>query len=62
VFEERQPHIRGGAQEPLTREDIERKFRSNAAYGGWSEAQADRFVAFARKALEGSVDLTAFRG
>ena len=29
VFEERQPHIRGGAHEPLSREDIERKFRGN---------------------------------
>ena len=62
VFEERQPHIRGGAQEPLSREDIERKFRSNAAYGGWSEAQAGRFLEFAKKAFEGSLDLSGFRG
>ncbi len=26
VIEERQPHLRGGAQEPLTRADIEDKF------------------------------------
>jgi 2-methylcitrate dehydratase PrpD len=62
VFEERQPHIRGGIHEPLTREDIERKFRSNAAYGGWGPAQAGRFVEFARKAFDGSFDLSAFRG
>jgi 2-methylcitrate dehydratase PrpD len=62
VFEERQPHIRGGAQEPLSREDIERKFRSNVAYGGWSEAQAARFLQFAKSAFGGPVDLSAFRG
>lgn len=39
VFEERQPHIRGGAQEPLSREEIEDKFRRNAGFGGWSAAQ-----------------------
>ena len=34
VFEERQPHIRGGVHEPLTREDIEGKFRGNADTAG----------------------------
>jgi 2-methylcitrate dehydratase PrpD len=62
VFEERQPHIRGGVQEPLTREDIGRKFRSNVAYGGWSETQAGHFLSFAQKAFEGPVSLSAFRG
>jgi 2-methylcitrate dehydratase PrpD len=62
VFEERQPHIRGGIHEPLTPEDIESKFRSNAAYGGWGPAQADRFLEFARKAFDGSLDLSPFRG
>jgi 2-methylcitrate dehydratase PrpD len=62
VFEERQPHIRGGVQEPLTREDIGRKFRSNVAYGGWSETQAGHFLTFAQKAFEGPVSLSAFRG
>src|SRR5712691_6027468 len=46
VFEERQPHIRGGVHEPLTREEIERKFRSNAGYGGWDAARAERFLQF----------------
>src|SRR5260221_8755706 len=32
VFEKRQPHIRGGVHEPLAREEIERKFDSNARY------------------------------
>ena len=36
VLEERQPHLRGGAHEPLSRADVEDKFRHNCAYGGWS--------------------------
>jgi 2-methylcitrate dehydratase PrpD len=62
VFEERQPHIRGGVQEPLTGEDLERKFRSNAAYGGWDDSQAGRFLEFAKKAFDGPVRLGGFRG
>jgi 2-methylcitrate dehydratase PrpD len=61
VFEERQPHIRGGAREPLTRAEIEGKFRANAAYGGWRAPLAGRFVAFAREAFDGPMDLSAFR-
>ena len=38
VIEERQPHLRGGAHEPLSPADIEAKFRLNARYGGWSGA------------------------
>jgi 2-methylcitrate dehydratase PrpD len=62
VFEERQPHIRGGMQEPLAREDIEHKFRSNAGYGGWEPARAERALESARKAFDGRVDLAGFRG
>lgn len=61
VFEERQPHIRGGVHDPLSRADIERKFRLNVAYGGWGEAQAARFLAFAGSAFDGKLDLTPFR-
>ena len=60
-FEERQPHIRGGAQEPLSREDIEQKFRLNAAFGGWPEARGEAFLDFARKAFDGPLDFSAFR-
>ena len=42
VIEERQPHFRGGAQEPLTRADIEDKFVLNCRHGGWDEARAKR--------------------
>jgi 2-methylcitrate dehydratase PrpD len=61
VFEERQPHIRGGVREPLSRKDIERKFRGNAAYGGWDAALADNFLAFSKEAFNGPMDLSTFR-
>ena len=41
VVEERQPHFRGGAHEPLTRQDIEDKFLLNARHGGWSAQRAE---------------------
>jgi hypothetical protein len=61
VFEERQPHIRGGMHEPLTRAELEQKFRGNAAWGGWSKASTGRFLAFAREAYDGKMDLSPFR-
>ena len=61
VFEERQPHIRGGVNDPLTRDDIENKFRGNVAFGGWSEAQATQFLQFARTLFDSRLDLTACR-
>src|SRR5260221_3884490 len=62
IFEERQPHIRGGVHEPLAREEIERKFNSNARYGGWDAARAEQFLQFARKAFDEPLDLSSFRG
>src|SRR5687768_12289748 len=44
ILEERQPHLRGGAHEPLSRADIEDKFRHNCEYGGWPREQAERFL------------------
>jgi 2-methylcitrate dehydratase PrpD len=41
VVEERQPYLRGGAQEPLTRQDVTEKFRLNAERGGWTAAQGE---------------------
>jgi 2-methylcitrate dehydratase PrpD len=62
VLEERQPHLRGGAHEPLSRADVEDKFRHNCTYGGWSAAQADRFLAWAKGAFDaGTINLSAFR-
>ena len=62
VLEERQDHMRGGAKEPLSRADIEEKFRLNCTYGGWSSAQAERFLAWVRGAFDRPVELSAFRG
>jgi 2-methylcitrate dehydratase PrpD len=61
TLEERQPHLRGGAKEPLERADIEEKFRLNCAYGGWPAKRADAFLAFARRAFDSRIDLAAFR-
>ena len=40
VREFRQPHMRGGAQAPLSIAELEAKFMSNARHGGWSTALA----------------------
>ena len=61
VHEERQAHFRGGAHEPLSRADLEEKFRLNCAHGGWPAQRAGRFLDFARNALHGTVDLKEFR-
>ena len=37
----RQPHLRGGSREPLTREEIVAKFSRNADFGGLTENQAE---------------------
>ena len=61
VFEERQPHIRGGAQEPLSRAEIEVKCRLNALFGGWSEVQIAAFLKSVPTLLAGKVDLSSLR-
>jgi 2-methylcitrate dehydratase PrpD len=61
VVEERQPHMRGGAHEPLTRADIEAKFVLNARHGGWDEARAAKALALLRKLYDGKIDLTSLR-
>ena len=62
VIEERQPHFRGGAKEPLTRADIEEKFVLNCRYGGWDEARARNAIALLRKLYDGKIDLAPLRG
>jgi 2-methylcitrate dehydratase PrpD len=62
VIEERQPHFRGGAQEPLTREEIEQKFVRNAMHGGWDEARSVKALALLKAFFNKPVDLTALRG
>jgi hypothetical protein len=60
--EERQAHLRGGAREPLSAQDLEEKFRANGAYGGWDEARAQRWLAFVRSLGGNPIDLSSFRG
>jgi 2-methylcitrate dehydratase PrpD len=62
VVEERQPYIRGGVKEPLTRAEIEDKFRSNCAFGGWSTERTDAFLKAAPRLFDGGMDLSLLRG
>lgn len=48
VKEFRQPHMRGGAHEPLPIAELETKFLDNAVYGGWNRATAARFLDLSR--------------
>ena len=62
VVEERQGHIRGGAQEPLTRTEIEDKFRLNAKFGGWNDAQMNAFLKSVPGFFERKISLNDLRG
>ncbi len=61
VIEERQPHLRGGAREPLTRRDVEEKFRLNARHGGWGDAQANAALQAMCVLYDGPVMLETLR-
>jgi len=62
VVEERQPHFRGGANEPLTRADIEEKFALNARHGGWSDRRSGATLKLLSKLYDGKIDLASLRG
>jgi 2-methylcitrate dehydratase PrpD len=62
ALEERQPHLRGGAREPLLRRDIEEKFMANARHGGWPLDRAEAALDLARRFYRSSYDLSALRG
>jgi hypothetical protein len=62
VIEERQPYLRGGAQEPLTRQDVTDKFLLNAEHGGWSKAQSDAALKLLATLYKGRIDLSSLRG
>jgi 2-methylcitrate dehydratase PrpD len=61
VVEERQPYLRGGAQEPLTPQDVTDKFALNAAHGGWTRAQGDAALKLLAGLYDGKIDLSALR-
>jgi 2-methylcitrate dehydratase PrpD len=62
VVEERQPHLRGGAREPLGRADIEEKFRTNARAGGFPGDRSEAALQALRALFDGPVNLEALRG
>jgi hypothetical protein len=49
VHEINQPHLRGGAQAPLSAPELERKFLDNAVYGGWGKKDAEHACAWCAK-------------
>jgi hypothetical protein len=61
VVEERQPYLRGGAQEPLTRQDLIDKFALNAQHGGWSRTQSEAALKLLAGLYQGRIDLGALR-
>jgi 2-methylcitrate dehydratase PrpD len=61
VVEERQPHMRGGAKEPLTRQDVIDKFRLNAEHGGWKRTRSDAALKLMAELYGGRIDLSSLR-
>jgi 2-methylcitrate dehydratase PrpD len=62
VVEERQPYFRGGANEPLTRQDIAEKFMLNARHGGWDDKRAGTALKMLAKLYDDAIDLAPLRG
>ena len=62
VVEERQPHMRGGVHEPLTRQDIEDKFMLCARHGGWDAERSKGALALLRTLYDRPIDLSSLRG
>jgi len=62
AIEERQPHLRGGAHEPLSRGDIEDKFARNCRHGGWDDRRIETALASIGRLYTGAVDLKFLRG
>jgi 2-methylcitrate dehydratase PrpD len=61
VIEARQPHLRGGAQEPLTRQDVTDKFLLNTEHGGWDKTQSDATLKLLAGLYQGRIDLSGLR-
>jgi 2-methylcitrate dehydratase PrpD len=64
VIERRRPHMRGGAREPLSRDEIVAKFRANVAHGGWQSARGEALLEFCETLAEARdlSGLARFRG
>jgi 2-methylcitrate dehydratase PrpD len=61
VVEERQPYLRGGAQEPLTQQDVIDKFVLNAEHGGWNKKQSDAALKMMAALYDAKIDLSSLR-
>lgn len=61
VIEERQPHFRGGAQEPLTCEDIKDKFMRNAHHGGWGGQRSAAALSLFENLYDGPINLASLQ-
>jgi 2-methylcitrate dehydratase PrpD len=62
VVEVRQPHMRGGAHEPLDDAEIIAKFRANCAFAGWDAKRSGALLAaLGRLADGGAPDLSEAR-
>jgi 2-methylcitrate dehydratase PrpD len=53
--EYRQPHMRGGAGDPLLAVELEGKFLDNAIYGGWTADTAQRLLQASRTIFRDSL-------
>jgi hypothetical protein len=53
--------LRGGAQEPLTQQDVMDKFALNARHGGWTAAQSDATLKLLARLYQGKIDLSSLR-
>lgn len=64
VREARQPHMRGGVKEPMSRDELKAKFLANALHGGWDEARAQRLAEYCDGLFEATdlSGLAQFRG
>src|SRR4051794_32964147 len=61
VIEERQPHLRGGAQQPLTRQDVIDKFALNVEHGGWAKGAGGAALEMVAGGGGGEGDSLSFR-
>jgi 2-methylcitrate dehydratase PrpD len=62
VREARQGHFRGGVDEPLSFDDLVKKFRANCSYGGLSDSDASALLALLQGVLSAqTVDLQPLR-
>jgi 2-methylcitrate dehydratase PrpD len=61
VIEERQPYLRGGAQEPLRRQDVVDKFVLNVEYGGWTKQQSIAALKLIAGLFYERIDLSVLR-